>query len=70
MVQQSLAALAVLVALAFAIMALSACASSKQEAATPPSAVVALPPAGAATPEFHGAAIGADALRSRLQAEG
>jgi hypothetical protein len=67
MVQQSLAGLAVLVALAFAIMALNACASSEQRAATAPSAIVALPPEAAATPEFHGAAIGPDALRSRLE---
>ena len=68
MAQQSFASLAVLVALAFAVMALHGCASSEQRAAHA-SAIAAIPPAGAATPEFHGARIGRDALRSRVPSE-
>ncbi len=55
MAQQSFASLAVLVALVFAVMALHGCASSEQRAST--------------TPEFHGAAIEGDALRSRLPSD-
>jgi len=71
MAQQSFAGLAVLIALTFAIMALNACASSDQAAqARLPSAVVTLPSEPEmSAPEFHGAAIGADALRSRLESE-
>jgi hypothetical protein len=69
MAQQSFAGLAVLVALAFAIMALSACASSKQTVQVyGPAVVVPLEPELSA-PEFHDAQIGADALRSRLESE-
>jgi hypothetical protein len=66
MAQQSFAGLAVLVALAFAIMALHGCANSGQ--AVSPSATVAIP-AEKATPEFHGASLGRDALRSRLPSD-
>jgi hypothetical protein len=59
MAQQSFAGLAVLVALAFAVMALHGCASSEQRKNL----------ARAATPEFHGAAIGGDALRSRVPSD-
>ncbi|MGD9980204.1 MAG: hypothetical protein AB7H66_01535 [Hyphomonadaceae bacterium] len=69
MAQQSFAGLAVLIALAFAIMALNACASS-EHAAQASSAVVALPgEPEMSAPEFHGASIGADSLRSRLESE-
>jgi hypothetical protein len=68
MAQQSFAGLAVLVALTFAIMALHGCASPAQHAEAP-SAIVAIPPAEASTPEFHGASIGRDSLRSRLESE-
>ena len=60
MAQQSFAGLAVLVALTFAIMALHGCASSKQATAG----------AAPSPPEFHGAFIGGDALRSRLSSDG
>jgi hypothetical protein len=60
MAQQSFASLAVLVALAFAVMALHGCASSAQTSVQIAGAVEET------TPEFHGAAIGGDALRSRL----
>jgi uncharacterized lipoprotein YbaY len=68
MAQQSLASLAVLVALAFAVMALNGCASSEQRT-VPASTLAAVPPVEAATPEFHGARIGRDALRSRVPSE-
>jgi hypothetical protein len=58
MAQQSFSSLAVLVALAFAVMALHGCAGSEH------ARLVA-----AAAPEFHGAPIGGDALRSRLGSE-
>ncbi|MEZ5956193.1 MAG: hypothetical protein R3C27_03145 [Hyphomonadaceae bacterium] len=54
MAQQSFAGLAVLIALTFAIMALHGCASSEQQVRTP---------------EFHGAQIGGDELRSRVPSE-
>lgn len=57
MAQQSFAGLAVLVALTFAIMALHGCANSTQHALD------------SATPEFHGANIGDDALRSRVPSD-
>ena len=64
MAQQSFSNLAVLVALAFAVMALHGCASSKQ-----PAPAVAVAAEAAATPEFHGAPIGSDALRSRVPSD-
>ncbi|MGD9965630.1 MAG: hypothetical protein AB7T59_03860 [Hyphomonadaceae bacterium] len=68
MAQQSIAGLAVLVALTFAIMALHGCASSEQTAQIyGPAVVLPLEPELSA-PEFHDSAIGADALRSRLDA--
>ena len=63
MAQQSFAGLAVLVALAFAVMALHGCASSEQ----PPPQIA--PASQDVTPEFHGAEIGGDSLRSRLSSE-
>lgn len=63
MAQQSFASLAVLVALAFAVMALQSCASSEQQPAQ------IAPAVQEGTAEFHGAAIGGDALRSRLSSE-
>jgi hypothetical protein len=69
MAQQSFAGLAVLDVLAFTLMALSACVSSEQ--AGPQSLLSATAPsADVGTSEFHGAALGEDALRSRLGAEG
>ncbi|MEZ5994560.1 MAG: hypothetical protein R3C25_02300 [Hyphomonadaceae bacterium] len=64
--QQSFAGLAVLIALFFAVAALSGCAATAQ--ATGP-ALIAAPAPSFDTPEFHGAAIGEDALRARLQSE-
>ena len=69
MAQQSFAGLAVLIALTFAVMALHGCANSVHTAQLANPGVQELPPHGA-TPEFHGADIGGDALRSRLNADG
>jgi PBP1b-binding outer membrane lipoprotein LpoB len=70
MAQQSFAGLAVLIALTFAIMALHGCASSEQQAVqTYGPAIVAPPEPETTTPEFHGARIGQDALRSRVPSE-
>jgi len=69
MAQQSFAGLAVLVALTFAIMALHGCANSEQRAETS-RALFATPGKGETAPtEFHGAAIGRDALRARVPSE-
>lgn len=66
--QQSIAGIAALVALAFVIMALSACASPAQVTQTEPTMIAAVAePEG--VPEFHGARIGGDTLRSRLETE-
>lgn len=71
MAQQSFAGLAVLVALAFAVMALQACANSEQHVPESYAPVVVAPiEPETATPEFHGAQIGQDALRSRVPSEG
>lgn len=70
MAQQSFAGLAVLVALTFAIMALHGCASPAQQTAeTFGPTIIAPLPAETNTPEFHGARIGGDALRSRVPSE-
>jgi hypothetical protein len=71
MAQQSFAGLAVLIALTFAVMALHGCASSEQRVAeTYGSSIVAPLEPEMNTPEFHGASIGGDALRSRVPSEG
>jgi hypothetical protein len=67
MAQQQFAGMAVMIALAFLVMALSACATPAHVAHGPRDiASVQLPPA---TPEFHGARIGADTLRGELPSE-
>jgi|CXWL01.1.fsa_nt_gi hypothetical protein len=53
-------------ALAFTI---SACAATPEAPEVAAVAVVQLPPAEPGTPEFHGARIGADTLRSRLDTD-
>lgn len=68
MAQQSFAGIAVLIALTFAIMALHGCASSEQHASYGPAVIAPLEPE-MTTPEFHGASIGRDALRSRLSSD-
>lgn len=69
MAQQSFASIAVLIALTFAIMALHGCASSEQQTAAYGPAVIAPLEPEMTTPEFHGASIGRDALRSRLSTD-
>ena len=69
MAQQSFAGLAVLIALTFAIMALHGCASPEQPVQSFGPSVIAPLPAETDTPEFHGARIGDDALRSRVPSE-
>ncbi|MBX3428750.1 MAG: hypothetical protein KF779_04105 [Hyphomonadaceae bacterium] len=69
MAQQSFAGLAVLVALTFAVMALHGCASPAQNAANYGPAITAPLEAEVTTPEFHGARIGGDALRSRVPSD-
>jgi hypothetical protein len=67
MAQQQFAGIAVMIALAFLVMALAACATPAQVTSAPLDiASVELPPG---TPEFHGARIGADALRGELPSE-
>jgi hypothetical protein len=63
MAQQNMAGLAVLVALVFAVLALSSCSSSGR-----PQNIA--PPGERGSFEFHGAPLGHDALRSRLTSEG
>ena len=69
MSQNAFSAIAVLAALTFLAMALTACVSSGQPAANAETVQIAAaePPPG--LPEFHGARIGSDALRSRLPGE-
>lgn len=67
---QAISGIAAMVALTFIALALAACASSEratQAEPIPADAVLASGPGG--VPEFHGAAIGADTLRSRLENE-
>lgn len=71
MAHQQFAGIAVLVALAFMVLALAACANTAQPQAASfgPSIIVPIPVEVPAQAEFHGAPIGADTLRSRLMAE-
>jgi hypothetical protein len=69
MSQSAFSTIAVLAALTFLAMALSACVSSEQVAATAEPiqlAAAELPPG---VSEFHGARIGADSLRGELPSE-
>jgi hypothetical protein len=64
MAQQQFAGFAVLVVVAFMLLALAACANSAQ------GPVNIAPIAGApGTPEFHDASIGRDTLRGHLRSE-
>lgn len=65
MASQQFAGLAVLVALAFLVMAMSGCAGTAQEPFAP---IVAADPVDAPA-EFHDAHIGGDTLRDRLGSE-
>ena len=69
MSQNAFSTLAVIAALTFLAMAMTACASSEQPtASTEPMQIAALelPPG---VPEFHGARIGNDSLRGELPSE-
>lgn len=67
MAQQQFAGLAVIIALAFMALALASCASSEHGTAESFGPVIIAPTEPeAGTPEFHDAAIGGDALRSRI----
>lgn len=69
MSQNAFSTLAVIAALTFLAMAMTACASSEQPTAnTEPVQIAAvdLPPG---VPEFHGARIGDDSLRGELPSE-
>ena len=69
MSQNAFSTLAVIAALTFLAMALTACASSEQPTVnteTVQLAAVELPPG---VPEFHGARIGNDSLRGELPSE-
>ena len=63
---QAISGIAALVVLTFIAMALVACSTPEHRAE--PMAIAPIPPADG-TPEFHGASIGADTLRSRLESE-
>lgn len=69
MAQQQLANFALLIVIAFALMALAACVHHDQTAAPAMPTDIASVVAPPAIPEFHGASIGNDALRSRLESE-
>jgi hypothetical protein len=64
MAHQQFAGLAVLVAFTFALLALAACANLERRAGWADAAS-----RQTAAAEFHGAPIGADRLRSRLDSE-
>lgn len=66
--QNAMSGIAALVALAFLVMALTACASAPERAEAGPAQIAAVEGAPA-VPEFHGAHIGGDALRDRLRSE-
>jgi hypothetical protein len=69
MAQQSYAFFAVLVALAFAIMSLAACANSKQDVGPQAESIAIGATGDPGAEEFHGAPIGADTLRGALPSE-
>jgi hypothetical protein len=65
---QANSSIAALVVLTFIALALAACASSERLSQAEPIPMEEHQ-AASAVPEFHGAAIGADTLRSRLDSE-
>ncbi len=71
MAHQQFAGVAVLVALAFMLLALAACANSAQPVAATfgPAVIAPIPAEAHGQAEFHGARIGQDTLRSRLPSE-
>ncbi len=69
MASNSISFLAVLAALTFLVLAVSGCASPAQVTQTTEVVQLAVLEEPVSVPEFHGARIGGDALRSRLPAE-
>lgn len=69
MASNSISLLAVVAALTFLVLALASCASPAQMTETQEAVQVAALDEPASVPEFHGARIGGDALRSRLPSE-
>lgn len=66
---QAITGLAALIALAFIAIAVAGC-STPEQVSTEPVNIAPIPAAEPGTPEFHGASIGNDALRSRVPSEG
>lgn len=64
---QAITGLAAFIALAFIAIAIAGCSTPEQIRAEP--ANIAPVAAEPGTPEFHGARIGSDALRSRVPSE-
>jgi hypothetical protein len=69
MAQNSISFLAVLAALTFVALAVAGCASPAQVSEASEVVQTAVLDDPASVPEFHGARIGGDALRSRLPTE-
>ena len=69
MASNSISLLAVLAALTFLVLAVTGCASPAQMTQTEEVVQLAALDEPASIPEFHGARIGGDALRSRLPTE-
>ncbi|MBY0568892.1 MAG: hypothetical protein K2P70_16370 [Hyphomonadaceae bacterium] len=65
----AISGLAALIALAFIAIAVVGCSTPEQITAEPAN-IAPIPAAEPGTPEFHGARIGNDALRSRVPSEG
>jgi len=66
---QAITGLAAFIALVFITIAVAGCSTPEQVRAAPAN-IAPIPAAEPGTPEFHGARIGNDALRSRVPAEG
>ncbi len=66
---QAITGLAALIALAFIAIAVAGCSTAERVRAEPAN-IAPIPSAEPGTPEFHGASIGNDALRSRVPSEG
>ncbi len=64
---QAITGLAAFIALIFIAIAIAGCSTPEQLRAEPAS--IAAVPGEPGTPEFHGAAIGRDTLRSRVPSE-
>jgi len=66
---QAITGLAAFIALIFIAIAVVGCSTPEQLRAEPAN-IAPIPAAEPGTPEFHGARIGNDALRSRVPSEG